>query len=349
MEDELKILISQTYQYTGESLDEKGAYDQAISANQRALAYDPNNVDAYANLALGYMAVEQIQNAIVSYQKYLQHKPSNEIYYNLGFLYEKMGQFQEAAEAFEQAIELNPQDHQSHTRLAIMLRSMGRLEEAELSYRRAIKLAADDPELHHGLGTLLILLDDRSEAMKTLETAARMGSDNANTYRYLRKFFAETHQPEKAEEFYRQLLAAPPQDGSSHFFTQIGIELLALGNIDDSIYAYRQALERDVQNITARVNLGWCLYSRGELDAAIEEYRLVLLEQPNSAAQFNLGLAYLAKGDIDAARQTYARAVREFSAEEAWSLGAVNDLKELISQDIQVASAREILQTYWQP
>ena len=133
----------------------------------------------------------------------------------------------------------------------------------------------------------------------------------------------------------------------SSIYTQIGLVQYDQGTVKDSINSYLEALEEDEDNVTARVNLGWCYYIQGELEEAIKEFRQVLNRQPNIAAQFNMGLAYLHKGDIEVARIIYAQGVEIYGATNAEKIGVVEDLKRLIAQGIQEDEAQKILHAYW--
>jgi len=151
----------------------------------------------------------------------------------------------------------------------------------------------------------------------------------------------------KALQIYRYMLDMDLPDGSGDDYAQIGMDLQRQGQVADAIRAYRRALEVDENHLIARVNLGWNLYLQGEIDAAIAEQLKVLERQAHSVAQFNLGLAYLVKGDIEKAQSTYAEGIAKYGATEAEQIGAVEDLKALITQGTRVAEAREILKTYW--
>jgi len=56
-------------------------------------------------------------------------------------------------------------------------------------------------------------------------------------------------------------------------------------------------------------------------------------------ARFNLGLALLHSGQIEYARTAYREA--------AMSIGAVDDLRDLIAAGVEVEAGGEILRTHW--
>lgn len=110
------------------------------------------------------------------------------------------------------------------------------------------------------------------------------------------------------------------------------------------------AQRQDVASLIAQSygNMALNFFKRGDLVAAVLAYRQSLALQPSSQAQFNLGLVYLQLGQVEQARQVYAEGIEKYGAAEAQQIGAVDALKQLIGQGIQVAEAQRLLSTYWQ-
>jgi len=148
---------------------------------------------------------------------------------------------------------------------------------------------------------------------------------------------------------FRQILARDFPQADSKLYTRMGFFFFQKGEIEDSIQAYRKALEKSERNTTARVNLGWNLYLKGDWEGAIAEYRTALGQGKNNSAQFNLGLAYLARGDVGKARAAYAQGISEFGVEEAERIGVFDDLADLIERGVQREAAREVLRMFADP
>ena len=89
------------------------------------------------------------------------------------------------------------------------------------------------------------------------------------------------------------------------------------------------------------------LYLLKDLPAAIAANRLALLQQQNPQAKFNLGLVYLVSGDVERAQATYAQGVKEYGAETAVQIGAVDDLRDFIANEQQATEAAAILRKHW--
>jgi tetratricopeptide (TPR) repeat protein len=84
-----------------------------------------------------------------------------------------------------------------------------------------------------------------------------------------------------------------------------------LGYWKDDIALFRHTLQITAGNALIHNNLGVTLYKKGNLDAAIQEYRAALRIRPIYAqAHNNLGNVLVDKGDLDAAIQEYREALR---------------------------------------
>jgi hypothetical protein len=58
-------------------------------------------------------------------------------------------------------------------------------------------------------------------------------------------------------------------------------------------------------------------------------------------------LAYLRLGQVQLARKTYEEGNQRYGADEARRIGAVDDLKQLVEQGVQVTEAKTLLNNYW--
>jgi len=87
-------------------------------------------------------------------------------------------------------------------------------------------------------------------------------------------------------------------------------EYRARGDMKAAIRNYRIALETDPESVDTRINLGNALRSDGELGAAIDVYQSALDREPRNANAHNsLGTVLRAQGDVDTAILHYRYAI----------------------------------------
>jgi tetratricopeptide (TPR) repeat protein len=99
-------------------------------------------------------------------------------YFTLGEYYEGAAGWDHAAQAYRQAIALDPGYVEALNALGVLLARTGRADEAEGLLRRAVALAPTRASLHNNLGYLLLQAGRVPEA--ALELQAAVGADEHN-------------------------------------------------------------------------------------------------------------------------------------------------------------------------
>jgi tetratricopeptide (TPR) repeat protein len=332
----------------GEFHEHQGASAKARETYQECLRLFPSYQLASRRLAELALRNSDQTNTIQSLEQATQLEPEVAVnYYNLGNRYYGAKRFEEAVSAYQEAIRRGFRDPRVYANLGTTLRNLKLLPEAEQAYRQAITLQPDNPTFYHNLGGVEQEQGDRRSGVAAFERAIALGSDNIETYLGLTQLYQENGQLEEGLRIYAQILHLDLRGGTGQLYAKMGADLAGLGRQEEAATAYRKALEKDPDNLVAHVNLGWCLYLRGEFQGAIAHYQKALALQPSSQAQFNLGLAYLRLGQVQLARKTYEEGNQRYGADEARRVGAVDDLKQLIAQRIQADQAQKILHAYW--
>lgn len=86
----------------------------AVIKLKQETSADPKNADAWAQLGHAYFDLNEYQNAIHAYRKYLELEPANaDIWTDLGVMYRRNGYPAEAVRAFDRAIACDPGHQQS--------------------------------------------------------------------------------------------------------------------------------------------------------------------------------------------------------------------------------------------
>ena len=75
--------------------------DQAIQHNRKAISLDPDNMDAFHNMGLAYLRIEQPNEAIHWFKKALSVEPRSDTLYYLATAYEETGDLRMAIENYQ--------------------------------------------------------------------------------------------------------------------------------------------------------------------------------------------------------------------------------------------------------
>jgi protein O-mannosyl-transferase len=175
-------------------------------------------------------------------------KPSAVTLNDLGLLRKHQKRYGEAADRFDQAIDLRPTYMAPHKNLAEMYAEMGRLADADSQFRQAVALAPLDTSARNTYGHFLLQQGRSSEAREQFALSARADT-NWEAYDNLGDLDLAAGDLQNARVEYQSALALNPIDNHAHF----GLAKLdeQQGRIADAAREYRAGLETDPRNATA--------------------------------------------------------------------------------------------------
>jgi len=99
--------------------------------------------------------------------------PSN-AYNNLGSIYFKKGDYQNAVKSYNKALELFPSFSLCYRNLGLVYEKTGKDDEAVKAYKQAISFSPDYAVAHFYLGKLYHRLNKRAEASKELKKSVEL-------------------------------------------------------------------------------------------------------------------------------------------------------------------------------
>lgn len=218
------------------------------------------------------------------------------------------GHCKEAIDAFDSALQINPNNAGAWAGKANALRSLGiteknsdKINESLQFYDKAISLydgaISKDPMDANALYYKGIVLRDRVIAMKSEEDLGVSGDEQGIT-RYIDESFNAF---DKATGISPKFVAAWRNKGNT---------LYIMGKYNDSIQAYNKAIETDPKYMLAWYNKGLSLYELGKYQEAIQAYNTSIKIGPEYAdIWFNYGKALAGIGNYDAAVNAYDKAI----------------------------------------
>ncbi len=132
-----------------------GDNQKAIGAFEQALEKDAANLSALMNLGSLYNSIGDEQKAELYFQKAAEAgatkgKKGAAIFFNIGAINVNEGNLREAADAFQRAVEMNPNYAAAHRELGYTYRDLGETDKAKTHFQTYLKLqpkAPDKPEL----------------------------------------------------------------------------------------------------------------------------------------------------------------------------------------------------------
>ena len=151
-----------------------GRLTDAITSYKKAIAIEPNYVDAYYNLGFALREKGNLEEAVKNFNKVISLNPNYvDAYNNMAVTLEKQGKLEEALKAYKKAIAIKPDYADAHYNMATTLEKQGKLEEAVISYNKAISIKPDYADAYFNMASTLEAQGKLEEAIgaykKTLD------------------------------------------------------------------------------------------------------------------------------------------------------------------------------------
>ncbi|MCB0004906.1 MAG: tetratricopeptide repeat protein [Anaerolineales bacterium] len=157
----------------GNTYAHMGRFEDAIQMFQRAIHLEPTHDFALSNLSLVYLHLGQWAKMIDSCQRELAIADDAEPRRLLGYVYNRLGQYEDAVAQLERSVALNPADYEARGALSRVYRKLGRDSAADAQYTQANALAAQDNE--YGQACFAAVTDDLEKALTLLAIALTKG------------------------------------------------------------------------------------------------------------------------------------------------------------------------------
>jgi len=220
------------------------------------------------------------------------------------------GDIHAGARAFEQALQIAPEDPNALKLMGTALLQLEQFEAAVDCLQRAAGKLRDDPSVHGNLAQACFALGHYDQAREAFRRASRLDPRAAHFQLGVANSLAMAGQFSDAELLLRKQTARFPQN--AYVWHNLGNVLRDLQRPADAVDCYRKALTLDPELIDARNNLGSALHTLLQYEDAEREYRACLAAAPDYAlARCNLTSVLIDLGRFDEAETECRELIRQ--------------------------------------
>ncbi len=259
---------------------EPEAMKRAITYFKEAMALDPRFALAYAGLAdaycqgspmgMAFLSYDYVDSALALGEKAVKINPTSaEAYKAWGLGHQLKGDYDQAIEKYQQAINLNTNYDPAIGNLAIILTNTGRVDEAIQLDKKNIRINPLNFRNYSNLGGNYLVLDMYEEAKQAFQQALALYPRDYNTHYRLAFLYGVQRQTEKAKQHLESLVAVDPADA---YLNEMAANVAI--NVDTALFYHyaRQAMAGDdfdpVFNYSVSVGVGFLLWEAGQQDSA---------------------------------------------------------------------------------
>jgi tetratricopeptide (TPR) repeat protein len=163
----------------GQIFMQKQEFETALPYVKKAVELEPSNTKSIRNLAQIYYDIGQLEESIQTYEvainKETDRKVKADLYFNLGILYNRVGNLDEAEYNFINSLDENPDDIEAVMGMAQVFENAEKWRKAEKFYRELIAIDPDNPDHYRGMSRVLLQQGEPDESLRYLEKAKRLG------------------------------------------------------------------------------------------------------------------------------------------------------------------------------
>ncbi len=147
-------------------------FDQALKYLLQAQNISALPVEYCSDIAFCYERLENLDQAVAYYNKYLDNDPFNDnVWFNLGTIYAKQMQFEKSIEAFEYSLALNGNNSSSLYNLAVVYLNLDRFKESAETFVKFNECEDDNIQGIIGLANAQLGLNDFKGACESFRRA----------------------------------------------------------------------------------------------------------------------------------------------------------------------------------
>lgn len=291
-----------------EDFEKKKKYCEEVIANYSS--NHPLYAEAYNNLGVLYDKQNDYENALKNYAKAVNVQPGYAIaHQNLGLLFLRHRQFNEALKQFNNVVQLDENAFVAHYHLGNLYLGKDKLEQAEEHYRAALAMNPEHSDTLSNLGVICLKKDQPQLAIDYFTKALAFDIEHQDARNNMAATFMQYDRYENAARHYRELLQQDPSNEEYHY--NIGVAYMNLGHLKEAITHFEYVINKlsaGNNRYAASLNNLAAIYWRLEQKDKAKEFLLKALEidSNNTISQYMLS-ALTQESDYSFAPEEYVK------------------------------------------
>ncbi|MEK7673167.1 MAG: DUF2225 domain-containing protein [Patescibacteria group bacterium] len=152
----------------GDGFLKEGNDEEAIKAFVQALAIDDNHLDTNKKLALLYLQKQMFGAAAALFERLAMLEDDAQHYSHLGLALYQQSSFEEARDAYQKAVDMDPSRPQRFVSLSQVYKAMGQPSNAMVALNKALEMDKENLEFLYVMADLQMTMGNFEDAKETL-------------------------------------------------------------------------------------------------------------------------------------------------------------------------------------
>ena len=249
-------------------------------------------------LAISKSQIQLFNEAIEAYNKVLSINPYYaQAYNNMGNAFTMQGKFDKAIETYKKALLINPNYSEALNNIGTVLKKQGMLNNSLEYYKKAIMFRENYVDAYYNMGNVLSDLGEFDEAIKAFKKGILHKPNFPEIYNNMANVFHHQGKLDEAIETFKKAILL----NSNYFeaYNNLGVALKDKGLFQKAINIFNYVLSIKPDSAESYVNLGNVFHDKGKLDDAKVAFKKAISIDPNYAeAHHNLSFTLLSSGKL---------------------------------------------------
>jgi len=316
------------------------------SRAQNSDATPPMTAEQFVAAGNKYAIAKQYDQAVDAYRQALKLKPDlATAYHGLGSVYVNMGRNAEALEHLRAATRLDPENPLAHLNLGINLANLRRGDEAMLEFNEAKRLRPQDARVYNEIGNALHNVYGRfEEALEAYKEARRLNPNVPAVHHNIGLMLVRLGKGAEAIAPFEEALRLNPNYQNARYLLSSAYS--RAGRYEEAVDSFTKFLQLRPRGRDALQNRAWNLMylgGKGEAAAADALQFLEVAGWRDGASQFMVLIAHL--GYRQAGRTAEAQKALEEAGKNcdtsAWPYPVIRCLRGEISSEELLQAAND--------
>lgn len=216
-------------------------YQEAITDFDNAINIK-KGFEPYYYRARTYLELNEFENASKDLEKALYYNPTNvDALFNYAYVQTLLDNYEVALEAYNKVVSVDPLNSNAYVNIGNLLGRMGDSELAIQYFTKAINLKPNDALAYFNRATEKLIIKDKKGAIKDLTKSVSIDSNNINSYFLLAETMIQVKDYKGANKILSKITSIDPQNARAYYLK--GTSELASNEKDKACVDLRKAGE----------------------------------------------------------------------------------------------------------